>query len=107
MTFLTFPVNITYPWYRFRVTLSQVVYTIALRYNTRMSRWIMDISDASGNPIQVGLPVLIQRDIAGQYVTIGLPPGLIFALCDTAAPLTQPSRNSFGTTHTIFYGVDE
>lgn len=106
-TFLVYPTNVTYPWYQFRTALSGVVYTITLRYNPRMQRWIMDIADASNNPIQMGLPVLINRSVAGQYVTVGLPPGATFATCDTAAPLTQPSRFSFGTTHTLFYGVND
>lgn len=105
MNLLIFPAGNTFPWYQFRVTLTQVVYTITMRYNPRMQRWIMDIGDASNNPIQVGLPILIERNVAGQYVTVGLPPGTIFATCDTAAPLTQPSRLSFGTTHTLYYAT--
>lgn len=103
-TYLSYPAGANFPWNSFRATLSGVVYTITLRYNTRAARWVMDIGDASNNPILMGLPILIERNLAGQYVTPGLPPGPSFAVCDTAAPLTQPSRYSFGTTHTLFYG---
>lgn len=104
MAILQYPAGNSFPWVSFRTTLSQVVYTVSLRYNTRMKRWIMDFGDASNNPIIYGLPILIERDISGQYVIEGLPPGETFAICDTAAPLTQPSRLSFGTTHTLLYG---
>lgn len=103
MVILAYPAGNTFPWYGLRVSLSGVIYTINLRYNTRMHRWIMDINDASNNPIQVGLPILIDRNVAGQYVTAGLPPGTTFSVCETANPLTQPSRLSFGTTHTLYY----
>lgn len=102
MNFLLMPVGNDFPWYRFRTTISNVVYTIVMRYNSRMARWIMDINDASNNPIQVGIPILILRNLVGQYVTIGLPPGTFFCTDDTNTD-EQATRNSFGTTHTLFY----
>jgi len=103
MNFLTIPARNDLPWYRFKITLSNVIYTLRFRFNTRSSRWILDIADASNNDILNGVPILIERDMAGQYVIPGLPVGLIFATDDTNQG-TEPTRFSFGQDHTLWYG---
>lgn len=102
MNFLVVPARNDLPWYKFKISLSSVIYTLRFRYNTRMQRYIIDIGDSANNPIIVGLPLLINRDVNGQYVLTGLPVGTLFATDDTNLD-TQPSRNSFGNDHTLFY----
>lgn len=101
-TFLTIPARNDLPWYKFKITLSGVIFTLHFRYNTRMQRWIMDINDPSDNPILLGVPVLIVRNLTGQYVTLAIPEGLFFATDDTGQS-TQPTQFSFGTDHTLWY----
>ena len=62
----------------------------------------MDVADGSNVNIINGLPVLLERNISGQYVITGLPPGVFFATDDTNKR-SQPSRFSFGTDHTFWY----
>lgn len=90
------------PWYRFNVTLTGVVYTVRLRFNSRMNRWILDLADPSNNDILVGLPVLIQRNLASQYVITGLPSGPLFCN-DNTGQNNQPTQFSFGISHTLYY----
>lgn len=96
------PTTNDFPWYQQRVTISEVVYTITIRYNSRMSRWMMDIGDAVNNLLHVGVPILIERDLLGQYVVQGLPPGLFYAIDETNQG-TEPTRFAFKTTHGFFY----
>ena len=102
MTFFTIPVGNTLPWYKFKITLSGVIFTLSFRYNTRSSRWVMDILDPSGNQILCGLPVLIQRNVTSQYPTLAIPEGVFFSTDDTGNGL-QPTIYSFGTDHTLWY----
>jgi hypothetical protein len=98
----TIPLGNNLPWYKFKITLSGTIFTLSVRYNTRSSRWLMDISDPSGNIILAGIPVLIQRDMTGQYPTLAIPSGTFFSTDDTGQG-NQPTLYSFGTDHTLWY----
>src|ERR1700733_326462 len=102
MTFFTVPVINTLPWYKFKITLSGVIFTLNMRYNGRMARWMLDVLDPSGNPILMGMTVLIQRNLTGQYVPLPLPEGILFATDDTGQD-TQATIYSFGSDHTLWY----
>ncbi len=102
MSFLQVPTRNDVPWYKFTLTLSGQVYTLRFRYNTRMSRWIMDIADSSNNDLLVGIPVLIERDMTGQYVFVTLPSGTFFAM-DVTNQGNQPTRYSFGIDAALIY----
>lgn len=102
MIFYLVPTQQNLPWYRFATTLSNVQYTLRLRFNTRSQRWIMDIADAANTDILTGLPVLLGRDVNGQYVLAALPPGKFFATDDTGQA-EQPTLQSFGLSHSLFY----
>jgi hypothetical protein len=105
MTYYTIPLDSTFPWFQTRITLSGITYTLTFRYNSRSTRWVMDIGDASNNPIQLGLVLLINVDLTYQYrpANISLPVGTFFVQDNTGQGI-QPTQYSFGTTHTLFYG---
>jgi hypothetical protein len=100
---VTIPVGNDLPWYYFAIGLAGVQYTLRFRFNTRMSRWVMDIADAENNDLLTSLPLLIGRNLAGQYSSIpNLPAGTFFVVDETGQN-SQPTRYSFGTTHTLYY----
>lgn len=103
MKYLVVPTQVDLPRYQFRVVLSGTVFTLRLKYNTRMERWMLDIADASGVDLVVGLPVLVSRNISGNYVITGLPSGFFFASDDTGAG-ENPTLDSFQSDKTFFYG---
>lgn len=96
------PLEQMVPWYTFRITLAAVRYTLELRYNIRMARWILNIMNANGDPILMGAPLLIQRRLT-QYPARGLPPGDMFVV-DNSGKGTQPTLSSFLTDHQLIYG---
>lgn len=102
MTFNTIPVGNDLPWKKFTIPLDGVIYTLTVRFNVRSNRWILDIADSSNNPILVGIPVLIERNLTGRYVISGLPLGTLFAT-DFTNQENQPTRYSFDTTHGLIY----
>jgi hypothetical protein len=102
-TFYDLPLVNNLTWYQFRVTLSGAIYTLNIRYNTRMARWTMDIEDSAANVILAGVTLLINRDLTGQYLYLSIPPGVFFALDNTNTD-TEPTQFSFGTTNSFVYG---
>lgn len=102
MRYYKLPLDQTVPWYEFRITLSSVRYTLTVRYNPRMDRWIMDVGDAAGAPIALGLVLLNNRPLLSQYVTLPLPPGPMAVLPGVAG--TQPGLSAFLTDHMLVYG---
>ena len=61
------PLNDVSPWYDFQIALSGVQYTISIRYNGRMDRWVMDLSNAVDTPIIMGVPLLIGVNLLGRF----------------------------------------
>lgn len=103
MTFFEIPARNDLPWYTFKITLSGTIFTLRFRFNTRSQRWILDVADSSNNDILDGIPLLIGRNLTGQFVIPGLPVGFMFVTDDTNED-TQPTRFSFGQDHSIGYG---
>jgi len=57
---------------RLTVTLGQVEYQLTLRYlNVDEGGWILDIADAIGKPIVLGIPVVTGADLLAQYKHLG------------------------------------
>lgn len=104
-TLFQVPLQSNLPWYQFQITLSGNLYTLTMRFNTRTNRWILDIGDSANNPLVVGLPILIQQNVNGQYVVTGLPNGFFYSL-DNSGKGQQPTLNSFQIDHTLYY-LDE
>lgn len=96
------PASNDVPSYKFRVALSGSLFTLRLRYNTRMARWILDVADSQNNDILVGVPLLINYNLTGRFVIPGLPQGFVFCTDDTNQQ-TQPTRYAFGVDHSLFY----
>lgn len=101
-TFFTIPARNDLPWYTFQITLDNVIYTLVFRYNTRSSRWLLDINDASNNPILIGIPLLINRNLTAQFNTLAIPAGTMFCTDDTNQDM-QPTQYTFGITNTLWY----
>jgi len=99
---LTVPLRSDLPRYQFRISFSGVIFTAHVRYNTRMQRYLMNICDSSDNPILLGIPVLIERDLTAQYPTLAVPAGTFF-VTDDSGQEQQPTQYSFGIDHTMWY----
>lgn len=102
MQYLAMPLGQNSPWYTFRITLSKVLYTMEVRYNIRMDRWLLSLYDAAMNPLVMGMPLLVTRAIGAQYVTLALPPGTFFVQ-DDSGKNAQPTLASFLLDHRFFY----
>lgn len=102
MAFFQIPTNDSLPWYSFSISLSDTIYTLQLRYNVRMQRWVLSILDPIGTPLLMGLPVLVARDLLSQYRTLTIPAGTLFCLGLTDDRV-EPTLSSFALTHGLYY----
>lgn len=101
-TLLSIPARNDIPWYQMKISLSNVLYVLQFRYNTRMQRWAFDILDSSGTTILLaGIFLLVDRDLMSRFVSNLLPSGNIF--CADVVGSDQPTRFSFGTTSVCLY----
>lgn len=102
MVVFEIPTSASQTWYTQTLALSGVTYILEFRYNTRMARWILNIRDAGETPILMGIPLLIDRNLTGQYTQLSLPPGTMLCVDDSGNNL-QPTLSSFLTDHAVLY----
>jgi hypothetical protein len=69
-----------FPFFTEEVTLDGVTYRLAFLWNTRASLWTVSFYDTTEAPIAEGLPITLDQEILGQYPTLGLPPGRLWAV---------------------------
>lgn len=84
----------------FSIALAGTTYDFNVQWNVQNASWIIDISDASGNPIVSGIPMVTGVDLLEQYAYLGLKFKLI-AQTDNA-PDTVPAFGNLGTTAHLY-----
>lgn len=63
--------------------------------------WILDISDAAGNPLVCGIPLVTGLNLLKQYAHLGIG-GRLFVL-DVADPASPPGFNDLGTNARLYF----
>jgi len=91
-----------FPSYSQRVELDGVIYNLAIRYNERMARWVLDIQDQEENDILIGAPMLTGIPLLQQYVKNDLPPGDFILLHRDASDINA-EREDLGDSVNLFY----
>ncbi len=60
-----------------QISLNGTVYSIKARWCDPANCWMMDLSDSSGNPILLGVPLVTGADLLDQYEYLGIGGALI------------------------------
>lgn len=102
MASFSLPLTQNLPWYAFNITIGEVTYVLEMRYNTRKDRWLLNILDATEQPILMGVPLLVERDLLASYQSLAIPPGYLFC-SDRSGKGLQPGLGAFLTSHTLYY----
>jgi len=84
------------------IALDGSVYLLQFDYNLRIDTWTMTVSDALGNPILAGAPILTNIETLAQYITEELPPGGVIAIDESGQNL-DPTFDSFSETVKAIY----
>ena len=87
--------------YDFSVELDDVVFLIALTYNTRAQRWFFSFTDLDGNPLREGLKLVSNWELTLNWVQQGRPDGGVYAI--NAENDDDPTRDTLGTQAVFTY----
>lgn len=88
--------------YTQRTTLGGVEFVLRFYWNDRVGRWHLDISDQEGDPIVVGLVVVIGVPLNRTVTDIRRPRGAILAI-DPTGENTDPGKLDLGSRVLLIY----
>ncbi|MGI4812798.1 MAG: phage baseplate plug family protein [Janthinobacterium lividum] len=84
----------------FGISIAGVTYTFTVIWNAANVSWILDIADASGNPILSGIPMVTGADLLEQFAHLNFGFQLI---CQTDnAPSVVPTFADLGITGHLY-----
>lgn len=88
------------------VLLGETIYNLRIIWvDAPDTGWLMDISDANGEALLTGVPLVAGADLLEQYRDLGFV-GKLF--CGTDGDLlTPPTYGNLGVTAHLFYEPDE
>lgn len=81
-----------------QITLTDVIFNLVFKWNALNKYWVMGIYNRNDDPILLGVKVVVNWNLTGQFVTIGMPEGDI--VCQNILGLSQVT-NSQGIV--VFY----
>lgn len=84
------------------VVLEGATYGLELRWNERLSLWLLSVYDAAGTLLAAGRPVVLGAELLGRSGSAALPPGTLFAI-DTSGKDLEAGRIDFGTRVQLVY----
>ncbi len=90
------PITPSVPDQQFTTTLAGVVYQIRAKWNTRDESWYMDLRTPSGDPIRLGLRLVLGAKIGRQCADPRMPAGT-FVLIDTSKEDREATLDDMGT----------
>lgn len=90
----------------FEMTLAGIDYNLTVKWNdSDDAGWILDIADASSNPIVAGIPLVTGVDLlAGlEYLAIG---GSLFVMTNGSSPFDVPTLDNLGTDSNLYFQTE-
>ena len=82
------------------ITLAGITYNLLLKWNDSNATYVLDIADASGNPIISGIPLVAGVDLLAQYDYLGFGGQLI---AQEDASLLPPEYEALGSTGHLYF----
>ncbi|MBN3848619.1 hypothetical protein G3N58_17580 [Paraburkholderia sp. Ac-20342] len=84
----------------FTIALGGTTYGFNVQWNAQNAAWTIDISDASGNAIVTGIPMVTGCNLLEQFDYLGFEFALV-AQTDSS-PDTVPTYDTLGTTSHLY-----
>lgn len=91
-----------YPDSTQRVELSGTVYTLRIYWSERATCWHLDMSDADGERILMGLRLVTGFPLLYRYRHLAVPPGELFLL-DQRDVAGLPTLDGMGDRYRLYY----
>lgn len=92
----------TLPWQIQRATLDDVEYLLVLSWNTRDSRWYLEVQSSGGTPIVSGIAIVVDYPLLDRFGYSTLPPGRLIAV-DTTDGGEIAAQEDLGTRVQLVY----
>ncbi|WP_158810244.1 hypothetical protein [Beijerinckia sp. L45] len=84
------------------IALGPTTYKLRFHYaNVDQGGWLLDISDASGNALVCGIPLVTGADLLAQYAYLGFA-GKLFVMTDGDRGAVPTFENLGDTAHVYF-----
>lgn len=87
--------------HKFTVQLGGTTYGMRLYWCQPAECWVLDLSDAQGVPVVLGMPLVLGVDLLGQYKHLGLPGSLV--VTTTLGPHDRATASDVGTRTTLYF----
>jgi len=84
------------------ITLDGAEYQLYFKYNAREDFWYLDVNDTDGNPIRLGMKLVVNFPVMRTCQLQTRPPGEIIVL-DTIEPVEDPGLNDLDENVTMVY----
>jgi hypothetical protein len=88
--------------YKYNIVLENVRYYLTFQYNSRMDRWIMNVSNYKQEPILSGIPILLGADLIRRFVTEEKPSGFLF-FYNPVNKYVEAGRDTISDDYVLFY----
>lgn len=88
---------------QFDISLGGTTYQLTLSWNVALQSWVLDIRDASGNDILLGVPLVTGVNLLAQYPHLGFNGSLIVQTDHN--PDAIPTYDNLGDTSHLFFVV--
>lgn len=73
-----------------QITLTNVIFNLRFQWNALNKYWVMSIYSRNDDPILLGVKVVVNWNLTGQFVTVGMPAGDI--VCQNILGLVQVTQ---------------
>ncbi|WP_250538817.1 MULTISPECIES: phage baseplate plug protein [unclassified Caballeronia] len=85
----------------FSIALGGVTYKMTIRWNVPAAAWMLDIADATGNPMVGSVPLVTGVDLLGQYAYLGFTGQLVVQTDND--PDAVPTFGNLGSTGHLYF----
>jgi hypothetical protein len=102
MATIIIPARADLPAYEFRFDLDDEVFTLSFRFNSRMSKWIMDIKTQDGTPLRMGIPLLTAVKLLNEQRPSTYPKGNFLMMHETGLYIDS-EREELGQIIKLYY----
>jgi hypothetical protein len=87
----------------FTIALGGVTYTLTVFWNRAATCWMLNIADALGAPLVMGIPLITGTDLLRQYAYLGIS-GSLVVQTDYAVD-NIPTIDNLGTDSHLYFVV--
>lgn len=84
----------------FDIPINGTTYGLTVRWNVPNATWVINIADASGNPIVSGIPMVTGADLLEQYGYLNF--GFQLVAQTDNSPDSVPTYDNLGTTSHLY-----